>query len=106
MLILASVLHLGQSGLVCKYFYIFLIINFTKKKFYFFLQPTKAITNDDADRISLCLKVLAESCPENIREIFNQDCRVALNEMIDAQGSTVTVTGQSKKSGGLSGKNI
>ena len=26
--------------------------------------------------------------------------------MIDAQGSTVTVTGQSKKSGGLSGKII
>jgi len=80
MLIMASVLHLGQSGL-----------------------PTKAITNDDADRISLNLKVLAETCPDNIKEIFNQDCRVALNEMIDAQGSTVTVTGQSKKSGGLSG---
>ena len=34
MLVLASVLHLGQSGL-----------------------PSKAITNDDADRIALCLKV-------------------------------------------------
>ena len=101
MLILASVLHLGQSGLVCKCFYIFLILNFTKKNI--FLQPTKAITNDDADRISLCLKVLAESCPENIREIFNQDCRVALNEMIDAQGSTETSLVQLKKSGGLSG---
>ena len=44
MLVLASVLHLGQSGL-----------------------PTKAITNDDADRISLCLKVLAEASPDNIK---------------------------------------
>ena len=52
MLILASILHLGQSGL-----------------------PTKAITNDDADRISLCLKVLVESTDDRIKEIFNQDCR-------------------------------
>ena len=53
MLILASILHLGQSGL-----------------------PTKAITNDDADRISLCLKVLVESTDDRIKEIFNQDCRL------------------------------
>ena len=52
MLVLASILHLGKSGL-----------------------PSKAITNDDADRIALCLKVLAEAGPENIRGIFYQDCR-------------------------------
>ena len=49
MLVLASVLHLGQSGL-----------------------PTKAITNDDADRISLCLKVLAEASPDNIKGKWTQ----------------------------------
>jgi len=40
MLVLTSILHLGKSGL-----------------------PTKPITPDDADRISFCLKVLAEQTP-------------------------------------------
>ena len=71
MLIMASVLHLGQSGLVRELFFmIFLeIFQFHEKKIFF--QPTKAITNDDADRISLNLKVLAETCPDNIKVIVN-----------------------------------
>ena len=40
MLVLASMLHLGKSGL-----------------------PEKPITADDADRISLCLKVLSDQSP-------------------------------------------
>ena len=47
MLVLASVLHLGKSGL-----------------------PTKAITNDDADRISLCLKVCKQSAESCIQYLF------------------------------------
>ena len=77
MLILASILHLGQSGL-----------------------PSKAITNDDADRIALCLKFLAESGPENLKEIFSKDCREALIEMIEAQGSTEVLVNASKKKSG------
>ena len=75
MLISASVLHLGQSGL-----------------------PAKAMTNDDADRISLCLKVLAESNgPETLKAIFNEECRDALNQMIEAQGSCETILASGKK---------
>ena len=77
MLILASILHLGQSGL-----------------------PSKAITHDDADRIALCLKFLAESGPEDPKEIFNKDCRQALMEMIEAFGSTME-TKEKKKIGSL-----
>ena len=74
MLVLASVLHLGRSGL-----------------------PTKAITNDDSDRIALCLKVLAESGPENMKDIFNKECRDALNGMIEAQGSNEAIVSSKKK---------
>ncbi len=52
MLVLASVLHLGRSGL-----------------------PAKPITNDDADRIELCLRVLAENASDDIKAIFDVECR-------------------------------
>lgn len=83
MLISASVLHLGQSGL-----------------------PAKAISNDDADRIALCLKVLAESggAPDSIRSIFQTECRQALNDMIEASGASEIILNAVKKSSGkLSG---
>ena len=48
MLVLASILHLGRSGL-----------------------PAKKITPDDGDRIALCLKVLAEQSPAVV-EIFDR----------------------------------
>ena len=78
MLILASILHLGRSGL-----------------------PSKAITHDDADRIALCLKFLAESGPEDPKEIFSKDCRSALMEMIEAFGSTMETAASKKKIGSL-----
>lgn len=58
---MSSVLHLGKSGL-----------------------PTKAITNDDTDRIFLCLKTLSEKTPE-IVEVFKNSCREALANMLVAQ---------------------
>uniref|UniRef100_A0A182TUN0 Coatomer subunit beta n=1 Tax=Anopheles melas TaxID=34690 RepID=A0A182TUN0_9DIPT len=61
MLIMSSILHLGKSGL-----------------------PTKAITNDDTDRIYLCLKTLTLQTPE-IVEIFTQSCKNALANMLTAQ---------------------
>lgn len=61
MLIMSSVLHLGKSGF-----------------------PTKQITNDDADRIFLCLKTLSVRTPD-IVEVFKQSCREALSNMLNAQ---------------------
>lgn len=60
MLTLSSILHLGRSGI-----------------------PTKSITNDDADRIYICLKTLGERTPE-ITDIFKLLCRDALAKMLDA----------------------
>lgn len=60
MLTLGSILHLGRSGF-----------------------PVKPITNDDADRIFICLKTLSERSPE-ITEIFKVLCRDALAKMLEA----------------------
>ncbi|XP_059617605.1 coatomer subunit beta [Phlebotomus argentipes] len=61
MLTMSSILHLGKSGF-----------------------PTKPITNDDVDRIFLCLKTLSERTP-GIVEIFKEFCREALGSMLLAQ---------------------
>lgn len=61
MLVMSSILHLGKSGF-----------------------PTKPITNDDMDRIFICLKTLSERTPEAV-EIFKHYCRDALGKMLDAQ---------------------
>jgi coatomer subunit beta len=61
MLTMSSILHLGKSGL-----------------------PKKPITNDDIDRIYLCLKVLSERTPEIVK-IFKQSCKEALANMLIAQ---------------------
>lgn len=60
MLTLSSILHLGRSGI-----------------------PSKPITNDDADRIYICLKTLNDRSPEII-DIFKLLCRDALGKMLDA----------------------
>ncbi|TUL27019.1 Coatomer subunit beta [Bagarius yarrelli] len=60
MLIMATVLHLGKSSL-----------------------PKKPITDDDVERISLCLKVLSESTHEELMsDIFNKECRRSLSHML------------------------
>lgn len=46
--------------------------------------PTKPITNDDADRLFLCLHVLSDRSPEIIT-IFSQQCRNALSIMLSAK---------------------
>lgn len=56
----SSVLHLGKSGI-----------------------PSKAITNDDADRLLLCLRVLSDANRE-IETIFSEKCRKALSVMLVA----------------------
>lgn len=58
MLIMVTVLHLGKCSL-----------------------PKKPITDDDVDRISLCLKVLSE-CSPLMNDIFNKECRRSLSHML------------------------
>ncbi|KAH8250609.1 hypothetical protein KR038_002235 [Drosophila bunnanda] len=61
MLIMSSILHLGKSGF-----------------------PSKPITNDDTDRIFVCLRALSERTPEAV-SVFTLYCREALGKMLDAQ---------------------
>ncbi|KAK7494293.1 hypothetical protein BaRGS_00014396 [Batillaria attramentaria] len=61
MLIMATIIHLGKSGL-----------------------SEKPITDDDVDRIATCLRVLAERS-EMMNEIFNNACRGALSMMLAAK---------------------
>nr|XP_006812914.1 PREDICTED: LOW QUALITY PROTEIN: coatomer subunit beta-like [Saccoglossus kowalevskii] len=61
MFIMATILHLGKSGL-----------------------PKKSINDDDLDCIALCLRVLSERSPLMI-EIFNQGCRASLSAMLHAK---------------------
>ncbi|XP_032677789.1 coatomer subunit beta [Odontomachus brunneus] len=60
MFVMSSVLQLGRSGL-----------------------PLKAMTHDDAERISLCLRSLA--CPTPlVQKVFTEGCRDALGRMLAA----------------------
>ncbi|XP_043486142.1 coatomer subunit beta [Polistes fuscatus] len=61
MLVMSSVLQLGRSGL-----------------------PTKAMTHDDAERISLCLRSLASPTPL-LQKVFTNGCREALGRMLTAK---------------------
>ncbi|EZA50635.1 hypothetical protein DMN91_003531 [Ooceraea biroi] len=61
MFVMSSVLQLGRSGL-----------------------PIKAMTHDDAERISLCLRSLA--CPTPVvQKVFTEGCRDALGRMLTAK---------------------
>ncbi|KAL1114817.1 hypothetical protein AAG570_007641 [Ranatra chinensis] len=61
MLVIASILHLGKSGL-----------------------PSKPLSNDDSDRLFLSLRVLSDQCP-TIVTIYTHNCREALSGMLTAQ---------------------
>ena len=43
----------------------------------------QVITDDDVDRISLCVRVVAERVPL-MKEIFTVECRNSLSTMLDA----------------------
>ena len=73
MLIMSSIMHLGKSGF-----------------------PKKQITNDDLDRIFLCVKTLSERTPE-IVELFKSACREALAGMLTAQTEEELQEKKSKK---------
>jgi coatomer subunit beta len=61
MLIMSTMIHLGKSGLA-----------------------KKNITDDDLDRISLCLKVLSDRSPLML-DVFNELCRESLDSMLMAK---------------------
>lgn len=44
----------------------------------------KMITEDDSERLCMCIKVLAEQCPLG-QDIFLQRCRKALDLMLEAK---------------------
>lgn len=46
--------------------------------------PTKSMTNDDSERILVCLRVLSSQLP-GIVDIFTQNCRQALSSMLVAK---------------------
>lgn len=73
MLIMSSIMHLGKSGF-----------------------PKKQITNDDLDRIFLCLKTLSEKTPEII-QVFKASCREALANMLTAQADEEMQEKKNKK---------
>lgn len=73
MLIMSSIMHLGKSGF-----------------------PKKQITNDDLDRIFLCLKTLSERTPE-IVQVFKSSCREALAGMLTAQAEEEMQDKKNKK---------
>jgi coatomer subunit beta len=66
MLMMASVVHLGKSGL-----------------------PKKAITDDDMDRLMLCIRVLCDRS-ELMIEVFNEQCRDSLSTMLTAKRDEMT----------------
>lgn len=73
MLIMSSIMHLGKSAF-----------------------PKKQITNDDLDRIFLCVKTLSERTPE-IVQLFKSACREALAGMLIAQTEEELQEKKSKK---------
>lgn len=73
MLTMSAILHVGRSGF-----------------------PTKPITNDDADRIFICLRTLSERSTE-IVDIFKLLCRDALAKMLDAHHAEEQQTQKDKQ---------
>ncbi|XP_063592362.1 coatomer subunit beta-like [Penaeus indicus] len=61
MLVISSIVHLGKSGL-----------------------PQKAMTDDDYDRMMLCLQVVSERTP-SLASVFTVQCRGALSHMLAAK---------------------
>ncbi|XP_054261558.1 coatomer subunit beta isoform X1 [Macrosteles quadrilineatus] len=76
MLIIASILHLGKSGL-----------------------PTKSLTNDDGERLLICLRVLS-SRMQTVVDVFTHHCREALSAMLTAKAEEEATTQKAKEKPG------
>ncbi|XP_043473678.1 coatomer subunit beta isoform X2 [Leptopilina heterotoma] len=76
MLIMSSVLQFGRSGL-----------------------PTKPMTHDDVERVSLCLRSLA--CPTPlVQRVFTEGCREALGRMLTAKAEEDLLSQKAKEKPG------
>lgn len=73
MLIMASIIHFGKSGI-----------------------PEKPITDDDLDRLAVCVKVLGER-NGFLKDIFNLECRNAVTEMLAGSKQIVEYSTGDKK---------
>lgn len=72
MLIMASIVHFGKSGI-----------------------PEKVITEDDVDRLAVCIKVLGER-NAFLKDIFNVECRKAISNMLEGSKEMIQYgTGES-----------
>ena len=88
-LIMASILHLGKSGLPKKVCALEMVWGSAALR----SDPVRCIqccccflqiiTDDDVDRISLCVRVVAERVPL-MKNIFTVECRNSLSSMLDA----------------------
>jgi len=76
MLIIASILHLGKSGL-----------------------PSKSVTNDDGERLLICLRVLSSRLPAVV-DVFTHHCRQALSSMLTAKAEEEATTQKAKEKPG------
>jgi len=65
LLIMTSILHFGKSGI-----------------------PEKAITEDDLDRLAVCIKSLSSTSPV-LKQIFTVDCKAALSSMLEGSKQMV-----------------
>lgn len=76
MLIIASILHLGKSGIPKKvWYYVLCLLQYSLSVY---IQP---ITEDDVERLSVCLRVLAERS-ELMRSVFAQGSRQVFADML------------------------
>ncbi len=76
MFIMASIIHLGKSGL-----------------------PKTAVTEDDLDRLGTSIKLLAEHCPLAV-DIFLAKCRHSLDVMLEAQHAEKKESEKAAEAGG------
>ncbi|CAD6208057.1 GSCOCG00010331001-RA-CDS [Cotesia congregata] len=77
MLIMSSLLQLGRSGL-----------------------PSKPMTHDDAERISVCLRSLACTTTKIVQKVFTEGCREALGQMLTAKAEEDSQTQKAKEKPG------
>lgn len=95
MLVITSIIHLGKSGKI--------MLPKLSSKYLMFLftgMPSKPITNDDKDRLLLCLRVLSDRTPTVIA-VFKQECRQALKEMLLAKELEDLSTQKAKEKPGV-----
>lgn len=81
MLIMASIVHLGKSGLPTKVKITSLHQEDHLSDALIIPLCLQAITDDDLDRISTCIRSLWEATPLMF-EIYNKACRQSLSDML------------------------